>query len=71
MADDLIGEVGIVTGMISPQHLGEVIMRIRGGTEAFYAHAEDRASIIPKGSRVVVRDYFPPRTVIVAPLPYG
>ena len=68
MADQqMIGKVGRVTGTISPGHVGEVMVSVRGGSEAFNAFATDTATTIPSCSRVVVVEYFPPRTVVVSP----
>ena len=68
MADQaMIGKMGRVTGAITPGHLGEVMIPVRGGSEAFHAYAADSATTIPAGSRVVVVEYFPPRTVVVSP----
>jgi hypothetical protein len=39
---------------------------IRGGTEAFNAYASDADETIDPGSRIVVVEYHPPRTVVVA-----
>jgi hypothetical protein len=64
----MIGKVGRVTGTISPQGLGEVMVPVRGGSEAFQAYATDTAQTIDRGSRVVVVEYYPPRTVVVAPM---
>jgi hypothetical protein len=41
---------------------------VRGGTEHFHAYAADRTQPIPTGSRVVVVEYYPPRTVVVSPV---
>jgi hypothetical protein len=62
----VVGRVGRVTGEIAPKRVGEVMLSIRGGSEAFHAYALDTDSNIPKGSRVVVVEYHPPRTVIVS-----
>lgn len=68
MADHaMIGKIGRVTGSISPGHIGEVMVSVRGGSEAFHAYAADAETTIPSGSRVVVVEYFPPRTVVVSP----
>ena len=68
MADhSMIGKVGRVTGTISPGHVGEVMVSVRGGTEAFNAYATDPNATIMSSSRVVVVEYFPPRTVVVSP----
>ncbi len=67
MADQrMIGKTGRVTGSITPGRLGEVMVEVRGGTEAFHAYATDGADSLPTGTRVVVVEYFPPRTVVVA-----
>jgi hypothetical protein len=61
----MIGKQGRVTGTIAPDRLGEVMVEVRGGTEAFHAYAADDDVTITRGSRIVVVDYFPPRTVVV------
>ena len=63
----MIGKQGRVTGKIGPGLVGEVMISIRGGVEAFYAHAVDPRDEIPLGAIVVVIEYHPPRTVYVAP----
>jgi hypothetical protein len=66
MADQtVIGKSGRVTGKIGPGVVGEVMLPIRGGSEAFHAYSEDRETTIAVGSRVLVVEYFPPRTVVV------
>jgi hypothetical protein len=42
---------------------------VRGGVEAFYAYAADGSETIDSGSRVVIVEYEPPRTVTVTRLP--
>jgi hypothetical protein len=64
----MLGKVGRVTGTISPGRIGEVMIAIRGGSEAFNAYAADTQDTISPGTRVVVVEYFPPRTVVVSPL---
>lgn len=64
---EMIGRVGRVTGVIRPGRLGEVMIAVRGGSEAFNAYAADPQETIVKGVRVVVVEYFPPRTVVVSP----
>lgn len=69
MADHgMIGKVGRVTGTVAPGLVGEVMVSIRGGTEAFHAYAADSEDTIRTGTRVVVVEYFPPRTVVVSPV---
>ncbi len=63
-----MGKIGRVTSTITAGRLGEVMIQVRGGSEAFNARAADAAEIIVTGTRVVVVEYFPPRTVIVTPM---
>jgi hypothetical protein len=67
-ADRMVGRVGRVTGTIAPGRIGEVMIAIRGGSEAFHAYAADSEDTIETGRRVVVVEYFPPRTVVVSPV---
>ncbi|MEV0386572.1 hypothetical protein [Nonomuraea sp. NPDC050643] len=62
----MVGKQGRVTGRIGPGLVGEVMIPIRGGVEAFYAHPSIPEEEFPTGSIVVVVEYFPPRTVYVA-----
>jgi len=61
----MVGKAGRVTGRIAPGSVGEVMVPVRGGTEAFHAYGADGDEEIPPGTRVVVVDYLPPRVVIV------
>jgi hypothetical protein len=63
--EDVVGKVGRVTGTVAPDHVGEVMIPIRGGTEAFNARPAE-GETLPIGTRIVVVDYFPPRTVFVS-----
>ena len=63
---EVVGRVGLVTGSIAPGRLGEVKVAIRGGSEVFNAYAVDPKEAIPRGSRIFVVEYFPPRTVVVS-----
>ncbi|MEA2717338.1 MAG: hypothetical protein QOI56_1467 [Actinomycetota bacterium] len=66
MADHtMIGKMGRVTGTIASGKLGEVMVQVRGGSEAFHAYAADSDDNLPPGTRIVVVEYFPPRTVVV------
>jgi hypothetical protein len=65
----VLAKVGRVTGAIVPGSIGEVMLPVRGGTEAFFAYAADPSEEIPAGTRVVVVDHEPPRTVIVSRYP--
>jgi hypothetical protein len=62
----MVGKQGRVTGKIGPGLVGEVMVPIRGGVEAFYAHPSVPDEEIPVGTIIVVVDYYPPRTVYVA-----
>jgi hypothetical protein len=42
------------------------MIAIRGGSEAFHAYASDPKQTVGVGTRVVVLEYFPPRTVVVS-----
>ena len=61
----MVGKMGRVTGTLGPGKLGEVMVPVRGGSEAFHAYAADGDETIDRGQRVVVVEYFPPRTVVV------
>ncbi|WP_228642373.1 hypothetical protein [Microtetraspora sp. AC03309] len=54
-----------MTGKIGPGLVGEVMVPIRGGVEAFYAHPNLPDEEIPVGAIVVIVEYSPPRTVYV------
>jgi hypothetical protein len=47
--------------------MGEVMVAIRGGVEAFLAQDADNGEV-PAYTEIVVVDYRPPRLVIVSPL---
>jgi len=64
--DDVVGKIGRVTGTIAPMKVGEVMVSVRGGSEAFHAYAAEPDVTIDRGDRVVVVEYHPPRTVIVS-----
>jgi hypothetical protein len=66
---DLLAKVGRVTGAIEPGEMGEVMLPVRGGSEAFYAYSTDPTEEIPAGTRVVVIEHEPPRTVVVTRYP--
>lgn len=69
MADQaVVGKTGRVTGEIAPGNIGEVMLPVRGGAEAFHAYAIDRTEVIATGSNVLVIEYHPPRTVVVSPI---
>jgi len=64
----VIGKVGRLVGAIAPGRMGEVMIPIRGGSESYFAYADDASAEIPQGTRVVVIEHEPPRTVIVSRL---
>ncbi|GAA4548734.1 hypothetical protein [Amycolatopsis samaneae] len=61
----MIGNRGRVTGAIGPGLIGEVLLNVRGGTEAFYAYPADPEENIASGTQILVVDFEPPRTVYV------
>jgi hypothetical protein len=61
----MVGRMGRVSGTIGPGLIGEVMVAIRGGVEAFYASAEEPTETIPVGTTIVVVEYHPPRDVVV------
>ena len=67
MSYDVIGKMGRVTADITPGHLGEVLIEVRGGTERFLASAADPAATIKKHAQVLVVGSLGGRTVEVAP----
>jgi hypothetical protein len=62
----LIGQIARVTLTIVPGSIGEVMINIRGGTEAFDA-ITDSDEVIKANTRVIITEYHPPRTVLVSP----
>ena len=44
-----------VTGRVAPGTVGEVMIGVRGGMEAFYAYPVDGQEVIPIGAQIVVR----------------
>jgi hypothetical protein len=64
----MVGKIGLVTGTLAQGQVGEVMVPTQGGTEAFHAYASRRDEVVPVGTRVLVLEYFPPRTVVVEPM---
>ncbi len=64
--EELVGKIGHVSVPITPTRQGEVMLPVRGGTEAFAACADVS---IAKHARVVVVEWATGRTVTVAPFP--
>jgi hypothetical protein len=61
----MIGTRGRVTGTIGPGLVGEVLLSVRGGVEAFYAYPATPDERIEMGTQVLVVDFEQPRTVYV------
>jgi len=61
----MIGSRGRVTGTIGPGLIGEVLLTVRGGTEAFYAYPAHPDESLGMGTQILVVDFEPPRTVYV------
>jgi hypothetical protein len=66
LSNELVGTVGTVTLAITPARPGEVMLPVRGGTEAFTACADEP---IAKHARVMVIESLSGRTVTVTPYP--
>lgn len=64
--ETLVGKVGRVTGRIGPSLVGEVMLSVRGGSEAFFAYPYDPDETLPVGTQVVVREHQAPRTIYVS-----
>jgi hypothetical protein len=64
--ESLLGKVGRVTVSIPVGGPGEVLLSVRGGTEAFAAWSDEP---IARHSRIVVVDTMSARSVFVTPLP--
>jgi hypothetical protein len=61
----MVGSRGRVTGRIGPGLVGEVLLPVRGGVEAFYAYAVHPEETIETGTQVLVVDFDEPRSVYV------
>jgi hypothetical protein len=62
--DDLIGVVGRISVPVPTDGLGEIIVSIRGGSEAFTAYTQGDEALI-KNAHAVVVEQTGPRTVLV------
>lgn len=65
-AQTLLGKIGRVTVSIPASGPGEVLLPVRGGTEAFAAWSDEP---VPRHSRVVVVECLSARSVFVTPFP--
>lgn len=63
---DVLHATGQVTGKVANGLFGEVMLRVRGGSEAYLAFPADPADVIEVGEKVFVTDFLPPRSVRVA-----
>jgi hypothetical protein len=64
----VVGKQGRVTGRVGPGLVGEVVLAVRGGSEAFYAYAAEPGVTIEVGASILVVEYVAPRTVYVTSL---
>jgi hypothetical protein len=64
--ESLVGTVGRITVSIPADGPGEVLLPVRGGTEAFAAWSDQP---VPKHTRVLVIETTSARSVIVTPFP--
>jgi hypothetical protein len=64
--ESLVGKVGRVTVSIPAGGPGEVLLTVRGGTEAYAAWSDEP---VARHSRVLVIERMSARSVIVAPFP--
>jgi len=62
----VVGQEGRVTGTVGPGLVGEVILPVRGGSEAFNAYPYVGTDTIPIGTLVRVMSYTQPRIVFVS-----
>jgi len=62
--ETLLGKIGRVTVSIPANGPGEVLLPVRGGTEAFAAWSDEP---VPRHSRVLVVDRMSARSVFVTP----
>ena len=61
----LVGKRATVTGRVGPGTTGEVSVRVRGGTETYFAHPVDGVEVINTGKQVLIVSAAPSRTVYV------
>jgi hypothetical protein len=65
MSDGVVGLTGVVSGAVGADLTGEVVLPIRGGTDAYIAHPVHPGDDFAIGELVVVVEFAPPRTVYV------
>lgn len=61
----MVGMRGKVTGRVGPGLVGEVMVQVRGGSEAFLAYSVNPGEAFDIGQLVTVVEYQAPRTVYV------
>lgn len=61
----MIGRLGRVSGRVGPGLVGEIMVAVRGGVEAFYAYPQRPDEEIEPGVQVLIVDFLPPRTAYV------
>ncbi|HSA49867.1 MAG TPA: hypothetical protein VLH10_07120 [Yinghuangia sp.] len=59
----MVGMRGKVTGRVGPRLVGEIMVQVRGGSEAFLAYPVNPGEPFDIGQLVTVVDYQAPRTV--------
>jgi hypothetical protein len=64
--ETLLGKIGRVIVSIPANGPGEVLLPVRGGTEAFAAWSDQP---VPRHSRIVVVECMSARSVFVTPFP--
>lgn len=62
--DPVVGKLATVTHPIRPDHPGEVVLRVRGGTEVYMAVSD---TDLPRHAEVLVVGQLSARTVQVTP----
>jgi len=67
MSDGVVGLTGVLSGAVGTGLTGEIMLPIRGGTEAYIAFPVVAGDALAVGALAVVVDFAPPRTVYVAP----
>jgi hypothetical protein len=63
---DLVGKIGLVSGAVPAGGAKRGEVMIDG--QAYYALPADVDAAIATGTRIVVVEHFPPRTVVVTPM---
>ena len=64
--NSVVGKTGRVTGAVGPGLVGEVMVTVRGGSEAFNAYPFLGTETFGLGELVVIVEYADPRIVYVS-----